>query len=892
MAGRPRILRNKFLIPLAVIVLIVVLAPLLIPRQLVRDLAVSRLTAALQRPVAVADVKAGLWPRPHVELAGLEVGRKSGDPLTALRLDALRLTLAWGPLLKRQVEVVSVELDRPRVEVALAAPAAEEPGGTEPVAGSWSSGPAPARLQVAVRRLAVRDASVTVRRADGQPALHLGGLDEDLSAELSPAGDLALRGVTRLDTLRVHLPQGTLGEGMAVAWTKDLRFESAAGRLTVAESTLRLGDLPVAVSGQVDSLGGARPVADLQLAGGPVQAASLLGYLPSHIFPALEGVRSAGTLALQGSLRGPLGPPAGGVAPFAYDVRFDLTDGRLEHPQLTQPVSDLELHLRAVDGRVQLIRFAGATPSSRLTISGEATELATSPVVDLRVEADLDLAEVTALQTGAAPPEVALGGRFAGEITLKGPAADPAALDVRGRGRLTDVSATGPALVPPVRDLDGPVRLAGDTLHLDGVFLRQGDSDYRLTGSVRNYLALAPAQPGRPPLAAPPAVVTADVHSDRLDADQYAQKKAPAGAQGGAGGGAGTTPADAEGGLARLALLEGRVALTAGEVLTRGHRLTDVRGTVILDRGLLRFENAAAGLYGGAADLGGSIDLRDPRRGRLDLTVQMRNVQAGELSRRAVAMSRFAGLAGCVSGVVGGQATLRGALDDTFGLDLKTFSSAGSIELDQARLSGHPLQSQLAGYLNTPSLETLAVQKWLQPFRIEDGRLHVDGLDLRAGDLQLKAAGWQSLEGTVDMQVQLTLPAKMAQGVRGLLPAGTAQLLLDGADQPLILPLSVQGQATSPRIGLDAGSLTAQASARAQGELRKEQDRLTGQLQNEARRQLDLLLGGKGAAAPADSAAADSTAADSAAAGADSAAAPAASTEDKVKSLLKRLGGG
>ncbi|MBK8165719.1 MAG: hypothetical protein IPK64_07085 [bacterium] len=850
--------RRRVLIPLVIVIAVLAAGVWLVPGDAVSRAVTGRLQAALGRPVTVGSLQARLLPSPRVVLRDVAVGAGGQGPLVSLAVARVELTLAFGPLLKRRVEVTSLLVDAPRVVVKV------PEAGAQP-AGSRAPAPAGPALAINVRRFLLTGASVQVLRADGAPLLELSGLGEDLSASLAPGGDLSLKGRTTVDTLRFHAPQGTLGEGLRLAWDKDLRWEAAARRLVVAGSTLTLGDLPVSLNGLVEDIGSPQPLADLTLTGGPAPVASLAGFLPSYLVPQLAGVTSGGQLAVAGSVKGRLGPPAtrGQPLPFAYDISFDLTDGRVSAPSLPAPLTGIEIHLRAHGDTVELARFAAATPTSRLELSGTMTSLLAIPQVDLAITADLDLQEAMALQPPR-PGQPVLAGRFTGTVGVRGPAQPLTALVLSGGGRLVDLRMSGPDLRPAIDHIDGPVRLEGQRLYADGVVYRQGPTDLTVTGTVDNFLALAPELG-----VAPPAVLAARAEIRMLDADAYA---APPGTKKEAAG-----PGS---GLARLGLLTGHADATVKRLLTKGHELQDVQGAVDLDRGRLTLRDVRGTMYGGRVGLAGVMDLADPAHGHMDLAVTLAGVQAQELARRAVAMSRFARLGGLVTGLVDGQAQLKGALDDTFGLDLMTFTTNGQIELRQARLAGSPLQKKLAGLLAAPQLEAVAVEKWLQPFRIEEGKLHVDGLAISAAGVDVRAAGWQALDGTVALGVELTVPARLAQGLRAKLPAPVAAVLLDSGGGPLVVPVGLSGRWENPQVQLDTESLVAAAADRGRAQARQQvdnvrhqvQEQIQDQVQDAAAAALGRLTGLSG----------DST-------GADSTATPP--LKDQVKSILEGLRG-
>ncbi|MBE0567346.1 MAG: AsmA-like C-terminal region-containing protein, partial [Krumholzibacteria bacterium] len=327
-----------------------------------------------------------------------------------------------------------------------------------------------------------------------------------------------------------------------------------------------------------------------------------------------------------------------------------------------------------------------------------------------------------------------------------------------------------------------------------------------------------------------------------------------------------------------LAKLVGSADVRIGTLVVRQNSLTDVRGTARLDRGRITLDETSAAVYGGTGRLSGTVDLTDPRAGRLDLQLVLSDARAERYFAAATVPGRFTRLANALNGGLDATVSLQGALDDTLGLDLRTLTSVGEVALRDARLTGLPLQAQLVSLLDAPQLDTMTFKDLLQPFRIENGRLTVDKLEVQAGPIGIRASGWQNLAGELSAHLDLTLPPEYAQGLRRQLPAQMADLLLDAQGTALELPVAVSGTADAPSVRLDTDGLATLARSRAEAKLSRETDKLKQQAIEEASRNLQDLL-----KAPTDSAAA----------GADSTGPQ--TLEDVGKSLLDRLkkkGGG
>jgi AsmA protein len=109
----------------AVLVLLVALVIVLqtgaVARR-VKDFVVPRASAALGRELTVRDAKLRILPGPRVDLTGVTLAGRPGEP-ALVELDALEVSLRIWPLLTslgRNVEVASFRLDRPVVNLVRA----------------------------------------------------------------------------------------------------------------------------------------------------------------------------------------------------------------------------------------------------------------------------------------------------------------------------------------------------------------------------------------------------------------------------------------------------------------------------------------------------------------------------------------------------------------------------------------------------------------------------------------------------------------------------------------------------------------------------------------------------------------------------------------------------
>ena len=188
-----RILLRVALVAVALFVVLFAAARFLVPADKVARFAATRVAESTGGSVDFGAVSVSLWPRlslvvDDVTLAGTgeALAARSGapNPLGDYRVAvaSLRADLAWGPLLKRRVELGKVTLDRPEITVSTraeqaapaAAPAGDAGGAAEPAAESL-----PVSLLVA--GLGVQSGSLVWTEVGGARRVSVTGWDQDVT---------------------------------------------------------------------------------------------------------------------------------------------------------------------------------------------------------------------------------------------------------------------------------------------------------------------------------------------------------------------------------------------------------------------------------------------------------------------------------------------------------------------------------------------------------------------------------------------------------------------------------------------------------------------------------------------------------------------------------------
>ena len=770
------------------------------PSSWARRLIVSRMERTLARPVAVETARVRLLPRARIDVGGLAIGDSTTAGAPWIRAQSVKLGCRLRPLLRREVSVTDVTVESPVVEFTMAPPAAPPPArGGAPAAAPGAGAAFALRLD----RVAIQNARVVVRGPDRAPFFEMNRASAELEAQIGASADVDLEMAADVPDLRLHLPGASLGKDLPVRLEGKLHFDAAQDLMSLESVTIDLAGVPVTAEGTLGALRARAPVADLRLHGGPAPVSQLAGFVPAGLLGEARDIESSGVLEVSGTVSGALKKPGGP----SYDITLRLSGGSVRLPQKGREAHDITLDLRATPSVIEVREFAAHSGKSSARLKGTFTGFPRTPRMQIAGDADLDLADVAAFSPKA--DSLALAGRLRARFVAEGPPRPPEAIEASGDLVLDGVSARPAGSPVPLTGARGTVVMDRHTVYVHDVSMKLGTSDLALRGTIQEPLALgAGAAPGKR------AKANLRLTSGFLDLDELVP---PPPKDGGTAATRKPTP---------LPAIDGAIAVEVGQLRARGIAAENVRGTALLEGGIVTLKGVGLGAFGGTVDLDGTVDLRDLSNAQTSLTVDVSRVKAEELLAKNERLDRFGKLAGALTGRLSAHAKLDGPLDSTLAIVPARLTSEGTLSIADGHLANLPIQKQISDFLNLPGLSSLAIAEWVQPFSIHDGRLNFTGMALKADGAEAVASGWQALDGTLEVRLDVWLPPEASAAIRSRLPAEAAAVLLGNANERVLVPLVVTGKATKPSVSLDSARLTAEARARAIARLEEEKKRL------------------------------------------------------------------
>ena len=460
------------------LLVLVLAAALLLPRlftsEQLKGYVVPPLEEATGRQVHIDAIGLRVLPAPAVRVSGFRLANAEGyGPAPAVEARALTVDVALWPLFLLDIRPTAVALEAPVVRYEVGKDGAtnfDDLGASDTTAAAGDESPL-AGIPVSSFRVSGARMNYT-DRSTGQ-ALRL-GLDAQLSARPDGAA-ITSEGTVDLRSVRALLPSvgpDTLVVREAAA-TYDVRVAPSEGEVEVRTLQLDTAPVTIAADGTIAGLN-AQPALDLAFETGRTDLAEIAAFAPAA---AVAGVNPRGTLALEGTVAGPLADTTEGLA-LSATGRLAEAGVDYEGTALLRDLSaDLSLTLDSVAARSVDGRLLGASLAGDLSVR----DLGDDPRLALQLKTGaMNLADLAAF----APPEEV--GAYNPQGTLR--------LDVTARGPVPSDAASMRQLA-----IDGSGRLAGGGADYEGeALLRDLRAGLGFSGTAASVQDLNGQLLGRP----------------------------------------------------------------------------------------------------------------------------------------------------------------------------------------------------------------------------------------------------------------------------------------------------------------------------------------------------------------------------------------------------------
>jgi hypothetical protein len=745
----------------------------------------------------------GDFPNLTVRLNDLAVtgkGKFNGDTLAAIRHLGVVIDLGSviGNLTRgRPIVIRGIQLDHPRLALVALEDGTRNWDITKktPEAEPKTAKP----MSISLQRFDINDATVGYDDRKARLNATVKGYNQSLSGDFSQT-NVAIRTKAAADTVSVTFAGIPYLNKVRLSLLADVQADLAKKAYTLKQTGLRLNDLTLAVAGSA-STAGKNTNLDLAFSAPSTNFRSILSLIPAVYAHDFDKVKTTGSIAVKGKVKGEYGDSA--FPSFGLEARVD--NGAFQYPDLPLPARDIAMDL-------SLTNPGGSADSTLVNLRKfhlllgrnpvDATLMMRTPIsdpdVDARVSGKVDLADVKHTV------------KLEGVNELAGTVAANAAVRTRmsavqkkqydrvnasGSVDVAGLTVKGKALPKPLAIQQASLTLAPEKADLRTFVGTVGSSDIQASGTLQNLLSFA--------MRDDTLHGVATVRSNKFNLDEWKS---------------------GEGDLEVIPVppridfdLDATVnQLTYGKLV-----MNNARGRVRIKDQRATLEDFRMNTLGGEFGLTGYYETTNPKKPSFDLGLKLTKVSIPSAFEAFTTVQALAPVAKYASGIMSTDLHLNGALGKNMLPLLPSLSGKGSFETQQVAIKNVPPLEKMFDVTKLNLLDNPTMQALKGAFQIHDGRLFTQPFAVKLGPTTLNVSGSNGFDQSIQYNVQLQVPrSELGGGANQAIgsiisKAGKAGINL--AATPVI-PLGIQlgGTVTDPTIKADVGSLTSSIAEGAQ----------------------------------------------------------------------------
>ncbi len=780
-------------IPIVIIIGCVIALKIYLTSDRLKGMLVPQIEAATQRTVSIKEIGFSILPTFSITVEGLTLSNPHGTTFEHnefISLDNLTIDLKLFPLLRSQVEINNIILDRLKVYLEISPEGIKNysSGKKSDVNVSTQSGGKNSGALL-LSNFEIRNCEIEYLDKKFDSRMLIGGLNLTARAEAPTLeGAIHAESNATIDKFSFGSLKTLYLADLPMTSSIKVSYDATKDILTFDDASAKLKDLPVTMSGTISALQKDDMMMDLTITTPQVQLTQLLSLIPPEMLKSASGLSSSGDvkflLTVKGISNDVMSPGATGS--------FTVSNGTIKYASLPKSITDVNLagsfeKPAAPKGAKGIGTFSLDKLSAKLGGNDIGGKLTMSnfddPSLKASFTAAMNLSEVKDFYPLEQGTE--LKGMMNANISLDGKAKVPASMKANGIIEFKDVTIKTASSPRPLKNLNGTITFNNDVIGSKQLAMNIGESDMSLSFSMKNYLGMVMADAAK---SGKPSATVVLVSKQLRTADLMSESAPPSGESK-------KNEQKQEGGLLPGFDIDANISI--GKLSTEKFEFNNVQGGVYISQGIVTLKNLSMNAFDGKIATKGTLDLRDKKKRPFNLDLDINSVESNSM------LSKFSSFGNNLFGKFTMKTKLQGDLNDTLGLDKQSLLGDGSVQLFDGKLLGFPLTSKLADATGVTSLREVNFKNWSNAFSISNGRININDLKVNAGTTDFLVGGSQGLDGSMDYNLNVKLPESVSGQLK--LPGVASQLVqyFKDKDGRINLNFFVSGMATSPSLKLD-----------------------------------------------------------------------------------------
>lgn len=564
-------------------------------------------------------------------------------------------------------------------------------------------------------------------------------------------------------------------------------------KYTFKENSFKLNSLPLEIDGYLQLLDD-RMDMDFKFGSPGVTIKSLISLIPGVYASSLEGLQANGNVTFDGAISGAYSD----TEMPSFNLGLAVANGNIQHPQLPKPIQNAAMNLQVQSEKGAMDKTYIDLSKLHLEVGNNpfdatlALKNLDNPEWDFKTNGQINLEEFVGLleQEG-----LVLKGQIVADLSSKGKMSDLEAERYQALPTQGTLSLKGFEYVSP--DLPHAVTIASTQASFNNneVVLSEykgslGSTNLDVTGKLQNMLGFAFNN----------EVLTGQLtaHADQLIVSEWMTEEEGAEA---AEAESEEAPTDEPTEVVRIPEnINFKLRSTIDKVVYNKLNLNSLQGNIDVAEGKISLVNSGLKTLGGDLVLNGSYDTK-PEQPEFDMNISAKQMSIAQSFESVDMVQKLAPIAEQVSGMFGMGFSISGGLTADMMPDYTTLNGSGLIELAKAGFDNPELFSKLSTVTKLQKLDNPVLDKLKMQAEISAGRLFIKPFDIKLGDYMTTIAGSTGIDGSVDYEFRVIVPAgEVGAQVNSLISSFTGADVLSGKN--VVMNLGMTGQFNDPQFKL------------------------------------------------------------------------------------------
>ncbi len=226
--------------------------------------------------------------------------------------------------------------------------------------------------------------------------------------------------------------------------------------------------------------------------------------------------------------------------------------------------------------------------------------------------------------------------------------------------------------------------------------------------------------------------------------------------------------------------------------------LNNATGDIVVKDGIASLTGLRFNMLGGAFAVTGSYNTKDINHPAYDFSLKIDNMSIQDAASSFSVVNTFAPIAGLVQGKFSTDFKIGGELLPNMMPNMATIDGEGLVKIAQATLRDSKLISGITSLTKLDDTDNVSLKDVLMSTKIQDGRLSVKPFDISMGNYKTTVTGSTLLDGTIDYNLKMDVPAgKLGTQFNALVAKYSGQRADPNGTIPVTIALG--GRFTDPK---------------------------------------------------------------------------------------------